>query len=265
MYSGMPRIPRFEDMLVHEERHLVAISKPAGLLSQRDHTGEASAICMAAEWLASTSRPGRAHLVHRLDRRVSGLLLIARSTKAASRLSQSFAKRDVLKTYLALCDRSAHAPALTSGTEGRITATLRFDPQRRRAVAVPVAAAGERGARSVSLGFTVLGVSDGHALLAVRPREGFKHQIRALLASHALPLLGDVRYGGPQCEALSLHAAAVRLLHPVAAQREAGQLLQLTADVPDEWGTAAQPVTRGRVCRGGAEAMQRRCRGGAAT
>ena len=159
MYSRLPRMPRFEEMLVHEERHLVAISKPAGLLtrtsqglrtrleaqgslppgshalyqprachayrvvhhrpagllSQRDHTGEASAICMAAEWLASTDRRGRAHLVHRLDRRVSGLLLIARSTKAASRLSQSFAKRDVLKTYLALCDRTAHAPALAAG------------------------------------------------------------------------------------------------------------------------------------------------------
>jgi 23S rRNA-/tRNA-specific pseudouridylate synthase len=133
----------------------VAISKPAGLLSQRDHTGEASAICMAAEWLASTDRRGRAHLVHRLDRRVSGLLLVARSTKAASRLSQSFARRDVLKTYLALCDRSAHAPALASGAEGRITATLRFDPQQMRAVPVPVAAAGDSGARSVSLGYIV--------------------------------------------------------------------------------------------------------------
>ena len=162
MYSRLPRMPRFDEMLVHEERHLVAISKPAGLLtrmsqglrtrleaqgslppgshalyqprrairtayrvvhhrpagllSQPDHTGEASAICMAAEWLASTDRRGRAHLVHRLDRRVSGLLLIARSTKAASRLSQSFAKRDVLKTYLALCNRTAHAPALATGT-----------------------------------------------------------------------------------------------------------------------------------------------------
>ena len=202
MYSRLPRMPRFEEMLVHEERHLVAISKPAGLLSQRDRTGEASAICMAAEWLASTSRPGRVHLIHRLDRRVSGLLLIARSTKAASRLSQSFAKRDVQKSYLAVCDRSAHAAALAPGTEGRLAATLRFDTHRRRAVPVPAAAAGDGGARSVSLGYSVLGVSPCSVLLAVRPHEGFKHQIRALLASHALPLVGDVRYGGPRCQAL---------------------------------------------------------------
>ena len=174
----------------------VAINKPAGLLSQRDHTGEASAICMAAEWLASTDRRGRAHLVHRIDRRVSGLLLIARSTKAASRLSQSFARRDVLKSYLALCDRSARAPALAEGAEGQVAAlpwftsqarswrlrviahdvrsfhpvqvaaTLRFDPKQGRAVRVPVASAGDDGARSVSLGYSVLGVADGHALRA---------------------------------------------------------------------------------------------------
>ena len=107
----------------------VAINKPAGLLSQRDHTGEASAICMAAEWLAATDRRGRAHLVHRLDRRVSGLLLIARSTKAASRLSQSFARRDVLKSYLALCDRSARAPALAEGAEGQVASLLCFISQ----------------------------------------------------------------------------------------------------------------------------------------
>ena len=248
MYGRLPRIPGFEEMLVHEERHLVAacadvrpgrpqyltsglrapptcrpygrlgaadyrgakhrtysprsvapqvaINKPAGLLSQRDHTGEASAICMAAEWLASTDRRGRAHLVHRIDRRVSGLLLIARSTKAASRLSQSFARRDVLKSYLALCDRSARAPALAEGAEGQVAAlpwftsqarswrlrviahdvrsfhpgqvaaTLRFDPKQGRAVRVPVASAGDGGARSVSLGYSVLGVSDGHALRA---------------------------------------------------------------------------------------------------
>ena len=218
MYGGLPRMPGFEEMLVHEERHLVAacadvrpgrpqyltsglrvppaccpyrrlgaadsrgakhrtysprsvapqvaINKPAGLLSQRDHTGEASAICMAAEWLASTDRRGRAHLVHRIDRRVSGLLLIARSTKAASRLSQSFARRDVLKSYLALCDRSARAPALAEGAEGQVAATLRFDPKQGRAVRVPVASAGDDGARSVSLGYSVLGVGDGHALRA---------------------------------------------------------------------------------------------------
>ena len=139
---------------------------------------------MAAEWLASTDRRGRAHLVHRLDRRVSGLLLIARSTKAASRLSQSFAKRDVLKTYLALCNRTAHAPALATGTpypypypypyaypylyshapalasgaEGRVAATLRFDPRQMRAVPVPEAAAGGGGVRRVSLGYAPCGL-----------------------------------------------------------------------------------------------------------
>lgn len=175
MYSGLPRRPSFEEMLVHEERQLVAISKPAGLLSQRDHTGEASAICMAADWLASTARPGRAHLVHRLDRRATGLLLIARSTKAASRMSASFAQRAVAKTYLALCERGTKS--LAAGAEGRLAATLRFDQQRRRAVPVATSAASAvsaeagRGndARSVSLGYSVLGVQGEHALLAVRP------------------------------------------------------------------------------------------------
>ena len=61
------------------------------------------------------------------------------------------------------------------------------------------------------------------------------HQIRALLASHALPLVGDVRYGGPPCESLALHAAALRLSHPMPAM--AGLPLQLSADVPEEWDT----------------------------
>ena len=61
------------------------------------------------------------------------------------------------------------------------------------------------------------------------------NQIRALLASRALPLVGDVRYGGPPCESLALHAAALRLSHPMPAM--AGLPLQLTADVPEEWDT----------------------------
>ena len=74
-------------------------------------------------------------------------------------------------------------------------------------------------------------------------REGFKHQIRALLSLHGLPIIGDLRYGGPRCEALALHAAAVQLPHPILAHPK----LRLRAAVPPEWGRLLPPSTRSLV------------------
>src|SRR6188508_1157577 len=95
--------------ILYEDNHVLGVLKPAGMLSQGDRTGDISALELAREYIKKEhAKPGNVFigLVHRLDRPVSGVMLFARTSKAASRLSQSFHDREAEKTYL--CVVSGH-------------------------------------------------------------------------------------------------------------------------------------------------------------
>src|SRR4051812_14322679 len=93
--------------ILHEDNHCLAIDKPAGLLSQGDATGHPSAVEEVRDYLkAAYAKPGNVYvgLVHRLDRPTSGVLLLARTSKGAARLSEQFRSGEVAKTYLAVVE-----------------------------------------------------------------------------------------------------------------------------------------------------------------
>jgi len=165
----------------------------------------------AEEYLAR-DKPGRAFvgLVHRLDRAVGGVVALAKTSKCAARLSGQFRERRVDKIYLALVESPPEYD------EGRLEQVLVRDGTLTRP-----ARPGENG-RAAALEWKLRSRSDDLALLEIRLLTGFKHQIRAQLASLGRPILGDAKYGsrvtGPG-PAIGLWAETLGLDHPTTKER----------------------------------------------
>jgi 23S rRNA pseudouridine1911/1915/1917 synthase len=215
--------------VLFEDNHVLGILKPAGLLAQGDRTGDRTALDLARDYLRDRYRkPGNVYigLVHRIDRPVSGVMVLARTSKAASRLSRSFHDRQVEKSYLAVV--LGRMPEET----GELTGFVARTHLRSR-----LAADGEGDARAATLSYRVLGqsrltlpsgkrrpagtVSREVSLLAVTPRTGRHHQIRLQLSAAGHPIVGDIKYRAPEPlpeRIVALHAVHLRFPHPVRSE-----------------------------------------------
>jgi 23S rRNA pseudouridine1911/1915/1917 synthase len=196
--------------VLYQDNHILAVLKPAGLLTQGDRTGDATALDAARDYIRATShRPGNVFigLVHRIDRPVSGVLVLARTSKAASRLARAFHDRKVEKTYLAVV-MGKPDPAT-----GQLTGMIERTHLRSR-----VAAAASKRAKAAVLTYRTLANASGMSLLEVTPHTGRHHQIRVQLSATGHAIAGDVKYGAPRPlpdHSIALHAARFRFPHPV--------------------------------------------------
>ena len=203
------------------DNHLLALAKPAGVPVVPDSSGDASLLELAKAWLKDElSKPGAVFLgvVHRLDRPVTGVVLFARTSKSAARLSAQFRSRAVRKTYLALLERDVR------GDSGEIEQWLVKDERANR---VRVAAPHTDGALAAATEWRVLARRDGRTLVRFEPATGRPHQLR-LAAAEGLgaPILGDLKYGAQRPLAdrsVALHAWKLALEHPT--RREAVDLM----------------------------------------
>lgn len=216
-----------------EDNHLLGVSKPAGLLSQGGPRGETSLVEALdryrrdAEGKAGAAFVG---LVHRLDRNVSGALVVAKTSKAAARLAALFRERDtaLAKTYLAW----VRGAPLSGQPDGEVELVDRV--ARSRGV-TRVLAPDDEGpeeaddVREVRLRLSVQARAPGSARLVVHLLSGATHQIRAQCAAQGWPLYGDAKYGGPPGERVALHARSLAFPHPVG-----GAPVRLEAPVPPD-------------------------------
>lgn len=218
--------------IVYEDNHLLAVDKPAGTPSQPDSSGDPSLIEEAKLWVKEKyAKPGEVYLalLHRLDRPVSGIVLLARTDKAAKRMADRFRRRAVEKKYLVLVERKADP-----GPGARLADTLR----ERDGGGMEIARSGE--GKQASLSYQTLAEAGGRALLLVTLETGVKHQIRLQLASRGLPVVGDFRYGAfgkparpePVMDgrAILLHAFGLAFDHPVGKGP-----LELRCPPPEYW------------------------------
>ncbi|NOY54297.1 MAG: RNA pseudouridine synthase [Deltaproteobacteria bacterium] len=191
------------------DNHLFIVHKPAGMLVQGDRTGDRTLLDMARAFLKERfHKPGNVYLaiVHRLDRPVSGVLLFARTSKAAGRLAGQFRNRRVRKIYRAM-------------VEGKVAAggTLTHRLLRREGRSVVV----EEGGREARLRFRRLGYAKGISHIEVELLTGRHHQIRVQFAHTGHPVIGDFRYGSRVPfgdRALALHARSLTILHPTRGE-----------------------------------------------
>jgi 23S rRNA pseudouridine1911/1915/1917 synthase len=215
--------------ILYEDNHCIVIAKPAGLLSQGDQTGAPSVVeLVKADLKVRYAKPGNVFLglVHRLDRPVSGAMLLAKTSKAAARLAEEFREGRVEKAYRAIVEGSVHVDA------GTWVDMLRKDPQHNR---VEVSTAAD--AKEARLEFRVLERLGDRTSLQLVPRTGRSHQIRVQLASRGWPIVGDRKYGSHSTilaqdgkPRIALHAWRLGFTHPT--RRE---WLEVTAEVPSDW------------------------------
>jgi 23S rRNA pseudouridine1911/1915/1917 synthase len=203
--------------VLFEDKQILILRKPAGWLSQPDGRGRPDVLSWAKAHIKERwNKPGAAYagLCHRLDMPVGGVMAIARTSKAASRISRQFRERSAGKIYLALCQ----------GVPEHVSGVLEEHLERSRKLTREAKDGG--GARAAlawrALWRGELGGSPS-SLLEVDLLTGIKHQIRAQLAGAGLPILGDVLYGGPQGPkgslSIGLFAARLELDHPVTRER----------------------------------------------
>lgn len=191
------------------DNHLLVVEKPAAILSQADETGDRDMLTMAKAYLKKRfDKPGKVFLglVQRLDRPVSGILVFARTSKAAARLAHQFRERQVRKRYLAIV-------AGDPGTGDDWTDWVVKDCRGSR-----IASPNHARAKQAHLTWRNLGREGALSLVEIELHTGRRHQIRVQFASRGFPLLGDTRYGSDLSfdgRNLALHCHSLGLEHPV--------------------------------------------------
>lgn len=207
------------------DNHLLVVLKPAGVLAQADHTGDDDLLSQGKAFLKERfDKPGNVFLglVHRLDRPASGVMVLARTSKAAGRLSEAFRDRKVEKGYLALVegtlDGEGEQVDYLVKEDGRVRIVGPQYPKAKKAV----------------LRWNALAQDGGLTLVEIDLHTGRAHQARVQMAALGTPLLGDFRYGAKReldGRNLALHAYRLAFEHPV--RREP---VVFSAPPPPSWG-----------------------------
>ena len=173
--------------ILYEDNHLLVVEKPENLPVQADASGDADLLSLCKAYIKETyHKPGDAYLglVHRLDRPVGGVMVFAKTSKAAGRLTSQFKDRTAHKRYVAIVD--GNAPASSECVDW-----LYKDERTNTTCVVPE---GTDGAKKAILRYRTLARQNGTSILDVELLTGRPHQIRVQLSSRGLPILGDMRY-----------------------------------------------------------------------
>ena len=209
--------------ILYEDNHLIAVYKPAGILVQGDISHEISLLDMVKDYIKKQyNKPGEVFLglVHRLDRPVGGVVLFARTSKSASRLSVQWRQRSLTKIYWALVHGKMPQPS------GRLTSYLK---KRRQKVSLTDET--HKRAQEAALTYSTLFVRGKVSLLEVHLHTGRKHQIRVQLAAEGCPIVGDRKYGAPDRRedgTICLVAKSLTFMHPTRPET-----MYIEAPAPD--------------------------------
>ncbi|HOI92928.1 MAG TPA: RluA family pseudouridine synthase [Candidatus Rifleibacterium sp.] len=212
--------------ILFEDRHMIAIDKPAGLVvhpgAGKEKTTVVSAL-LGHTKLSPIGAPTRPGVVHRLDKDTSGVMILAKTRDAHRKLAEAFAGHELEKEYLAIIQ--GHIV----NRKGRIEVAIERDKIHRKRMK---ATSAEKGRMAISI-FEVLEYLKGATLVKVKILTGRTHQIRVHMAFTGHPLLGDVTYGGKRLEKKAehfLHSHRLALKHPVT-----GKELEFIAPMPDRF------------------------------
>lgn len=210
--------------VLHTDRHLLVVNKPPGLLSQPDRTGDPDVVALGRALLKKEKGTGGDAFLapaHRLDRPASGVMALARTSRAARHLGRQFRERLTDKRYLAVVEGTGAGIGALEDYIAKSKATPRLtgpeDPDGRYA----------------RLTYQTLAEKDGLSLLLIQLKTGRPHQIRLQFVERGFPILGDYRYGARQPldgRNLALHSYFLAFEHPTEERCSV-----FTAPPPASW------------------------------
>lgn len=188
-----------------EDKNIVIVLKPAGVLSQTDEKGNPNMPAMLNEHFFEAGDQAQAYTVHRLDREAAGVMVYAKTQNAAAKLSAQVQDKTMGKEYLAVVQ------GILPEKEGVFKDLLFKDSGKNKSFVVKRE---RKGVKRASLAYRVLLEQDGKSLVHIRLHTGRTHQIRVQFSSRKFPLVGDGKYGGGG-GALALWSVRLTLKHPV--------------------------------------------------
>jgi 23S rRNA pseudouridine1911/1915/1917 synthase len=225
--------------VLYEDNHIIAVVKPASVLTQGDGSGEKSLMDIVKDYLKEKyNKPGNVFLglVHRLDKPVQGIVLFGKTSKGASRLSEQFRQHTIQKTYYAIVlgkvkDKkgelkekinkiSFFAEGFTEKSDEELLQEIKKATK----------------TRTAELSWELIKSNDKYSLLKVLPKTGRFHQIRVQMSEMGHPILGDKKYGKiitPEWrDNNSIALVATGIEFKVATNNE---LIKLEIQLPDDW------------------------------
>lgn len=217
--------------ILYEDNHILVVNKPINLPVQEDISRDKDLCTLLKEDLKKRyNKPGNVYLglIHRLDRPVGGVMVFAKTSKAAARLSKAMQRNEIIRQYIAV----VHGVPTT--TKKRLVHYLWKDTTKNIVHAVNK---NREGSKEAILDFEHLGTEKSLSLVAVQLHTGRSHQIRVQLATEGMPLFGDQKYGRHVNEVgqqLALWAQSISFSHPTTKE-----MLTFTSTPP-----TAEPWTR---------------------
>ena len=214
----------FEKCVIHEDNHLLVVNKPNNILVQGDNTGDNTLLDYAKSYLKiKYQKPGNVFigLVHRLDRPVSGVLILAKTSKGLSRLNEQMRAKQMQKTYLAISRNRSLSKS------GKLTNYLYKDTSRNQ---VKIVSKGVNGSKEAITDYELIGNSHSTYLYRLHPITGRSHQLRVHMKSIDCSILGDLKYGDIKAladQSIALHCHKMTIKHPTTKDT-----LEFTASTP---------------------------------
>lgn len=208
---------RISDLILYKDHHIIALNKPSGLPTQQDKSGEPN-----AHQLAMAYAHRDLYIIHRIDQRVSGALVFAKTKQAAAILSKQWEEKSTRKIYIAI------VPASEIPATGTLKHFLTYDNK------LNVTTAHKEqlpGADECQLNYTVIQQLENFMVLQIELITGRKHQIRAQLSALDIPIRGDIKYGSKRTNqdgSIDLHAYSLDFMHPSTKKK-----INITAPFPD--------------------------------
>ncbi len=213
--------------VIYEDNHLLVVEKPVNILSQGDDTNDKDMVNLLKDYIKKKyNKPGNVYigLIHRLDRPVGGVMVFAKTSKAASRLSEQVRNKSFKKTYLAV----VHGKIKSSSD------TLRdFLYKNKKTNMVTVVKKNHTDAKEAELNYKVLDFKENLSLVQVNLKTGRSHQIRVQFSSRKHPLYGDQRYGkeiNKVGQQISLWSNKIEIYHPTTKEK-----MEFTCHQPDKY------------------------------
>ena len=207
---------KVEDLVIlHEDNHIIVVLKPQNVPSCEDESKDKDMLTVIKEYIKiKNNKPGNVYvgLVHRLDRPTGGVMVFAKSSKAASRLSEQMKTGDFEKKYYTVL---VGTPRESKAT---LTNYMKKNPINNMVYVCPQTV---EGAKFAELEYRVIQEVGGYSFTEVTLHTGRTHQIRVQMANIGTPVFGDMRYGGENAKKgkLALWATSLSFTHPVSKER----------------------------------------------